>query len=44
MPTGTTIFQGIKVEDPDIIGDILEVNCINRPQVGKWVLADSESA
>ncbi|XP_021925581.1 cadherin-87A isoform X2 [Zootermopsis nevadensis] len=29
---GTTVFQGIKVVDPDIIGDILEVTCIDRPQ------------
>ncbi|PNF35261.1 hypothetical protein B7P43_G04794, partial [Cryptotermes secundus] len=29
---GTTLFQGIKAEDPDIIGDILDVNCTDRPQ------------
>lgn len=43
-PVGTTVFQGIKAEDPDIIGDILEVKCIDRPQVGIWMLTDSESA
>ncbi|KAJ9578812.1 hypothetical protein L9F63_004962, partial [Diploptera punctata] len=29
---GTTIFQGIKVEDPDTIGEVLEVSCSNQPQ------------
>ncbi|GFG39325.1 hypothetical protein Cfor_05830, partial [Coptotermes formosanus] len=32
-PVGTTVFQGIKAEDPDITGDTLEVTCVDRPQL-----------
>lgn len=32
-PVGTTVFNGIMVEDPDSIGEALEVKCINQPQV-----------
>ncbi|PSN52632.1 hypothetical protein C0J52_14597, partial [Blattella germanica] len=31
-PVGTTIFKNIKVEDPDTIGEVLEVSCTNQPQ------------
>ncbi|GLV42165.1 Cadherin 87A, partial [Carabus blaptoides fortunei] len=33
-PVGTTVFRGIRVEDPDTVGETLEVKCINQPQSG----------
>ena len=38
-PVGTTVFQGIKVEDPDIIGDTLEVTCVYRLQASRCILS-----
>ncbi|XP_047099103.1 cadherin-87A [Schistocerca piceifrons] len=31
-PVGNTVFSGIQVEDPDVIGEVLEVTCHNLPQ------------
>ncbi|CAG2062289.1 unnamed protein product, partial [Timema podura] len=31
-PLGTTIFTGIYVEDPDILGDTLEVVCYDKSE------------
>lgn len=31
---GTTVLPGIKVTDPDLIGDNIELTCITQPQVG----------
>lgn len=41
---GATVFKGIIAEDPDIIGDTLEVTCIDRPQVSGCTLIDSGDA
>ncbi|XP_067010919.2 cadherin-87A [Anabrus simplex] len=31
-PIGSTVFHGIKVEDPDQLGDSLDVMCVDLPQ------------
>lgn len=37
-PVGTTVFRGIRVEDPDTVGETLEVKCINQPQVHVFIM------
>lgn len=33
-PIGTTILPGIRVTDPDLIGEDIQLICVTQPQVG----------
>lgn len=32
-PVGSTILPGIRVVDPDLLGDIIDLTCVPQPQV-----------
>lgn len=33
LPVGSTILSGIKVIDPDLLGDTIDLTCVPQPQV-----------
>ena len=35
---GTTVLTGIRVTDPDSIGENIELSCITQPQVGNEII------
>lgn len=37
MPVGTTILPAIRVTDPDLLGENIQVACVPQPQVCEYV-------
>ncbi|KAK1121485.1 hypothetical protein K0M31_010288 [Melipona bicolor] len=33
LPVGSTILPGIRVMDPDLLGDTIDLTCVPQPQV-----------